>query len=88
MLTLDWVGFSRGHGGWFADDGLHLGRGGAAGLARLLGRGLRRVYPLMARSAQDAVPADPPDGEARRDRGARGREVDAVALAHAHVRPR
>ncbi len=49
VLTLDWVGFSRGHGGWFADDGLHLGRGGASGLARLLGRGLRRLYPLVGR---------------------------------------
>ena len=49
VLTLDWVGYSRGHRGWFAGDGLHLGRGGAAGLARLLGRNLRRLYPLRTR---------------------------------------
>lgn len=49
MLTLDWAAYSRGRGGWFAGDGLHLGRAGAAGLARLLGRALRRLYPLRAR---------------------------------------
>jgi len=49
VLTLDWAAYSRGHGGWFGGDGLHLGRGGAAGLARLLGRGLRRLYPLTTR---------------------------------------
>ena len=49
VLTLDWAAYSRGRGGWFAGDGLHLGRAGAAGLARLLGRALRRLYPLRAR---------------------------------------
>jgi hypothetical protein len=48
VLTLDWAAYSRGHG-WFAGDGLHLGRAGAAGLARLLGRGLRRLYPVRTR---------------------------------------
>ena len=49
VLTLDWAAYSRGHGGWFGGDGLHLGRSGARGLARLLGRGLRRLYPRRAR---------------------------------------
>lgn len=49
LVSLDWVAYSRGRSGWFAGDGLHLGHGGAAGLARLLGRGLRRLYPLRAR---------------------------------------
>ena len=49
VLVLDWVDFSAGHGGWFAPDGIHLGPGGAAGLARLLSRGLRSVYPRVAR---------------------------------------
>lgn len=49
VLVLDWAAYSRGRGGWFAGDGLHLGRGGAAGLARLHGRGLRRLYPPTAR---------------------------------------
>jgi len=40
--VLDWVRFSAGHGGWFAGDGLHLGPGGARGLASLL----RRALPL------------------------------------------
>jgi hypothetical protein len=42
VRVLDWVRFSAGHGGWFAGDGLHLGPGGAKGLARLL----RRALPL------------------------------------------
>lgn len=49
VVVLDWVAYSAGRGGWFAGDGIHLGRAGAAGLARLLARGLRRVYPLQAR---------------------------------------
>jgi hypothetical protein len=36
VIVLDWVHFSAGQGGWFAGDGLHLGPGGARGLARLL----------------------------------------------------
>ena len=40
VVVLDWVRFSAGRGGWFAGDGLHLGRSGARGLARLLRRGL------------------------------------------------
>lgn len=38
--VLDWVRFSRGHRSWFGADGVHLGRAGAAGLARLLSRAL------------------------------------------------
>jgi hypothetical protein len=49
VLVLDWVAFSAGRGGWFGGDGIHLGPGGAAGLGRLLSRGLRRAYPLVAR---------------------------------------
>jgi len=47
VLVLDWVSYSAGHRGWFAGDGIHLGRGGAVGLGSLLGRGLRRVYPVV-----------------------------------------
>jgi hypothetical protein len=57
LLNLDWVAFSRGHGGWFAGDGLHLGRGGAAGLARLLGRGLRRLYRRTTRFSAGRGPS-------------------------------
>jgi hypothetical protein len=48
VLVLDWARYSAGRSGWFAGDGIHLGPAGAAGLGRLLGRGLRRVYPLVA----------------------------------------
>jgi hypothetical protein len=47
IRVLDWVHFSAGHGRWFAGDGLHLGPGGASGLARLLRRALPfAVAPL------------------------------------------
>jgi hypothetical protein len=47
IRVLDWVRFSAGHGSWFAGDGIHLGPGGAAGLARLLRRALPfAVAPL------------------------------------------
>ena len=49
VMVLDWVAVSAGRRDWFAGDGIHLGAGGAAGLGRLLNRGLRRVYPLVAR---------------------------------------
>ncbi len=42
IRVLDWVRYSRGRSGWFAGDGIHLGRGGAAGFARLL-RTVRRL---------------------------------------------
>lgn len=67
LMVLDWAAHSVGRSGWFAGDGLHLGPGGAAGLARLLGGGLNRVYPLQARFvlAQHARAAH----EARHDPG-------------------
>jgi len=51
VLVLDWVRFSRGHGGWFAGDGIHLGAAGAAGMARLLrrARGSDRLGPREPR---------------------------------------
>ena len=48
VLVLDWVAYSRGHPGWFAPDGIHLGPGGAAGIARLLASGIRRAFELRA----------------------------------------
>ena len=36
VIVLDWVRVSGGRRGWFAGDGIHLGRSGASGLARLL----------------------------------------------------
>ncbi|MEY2513298.1 MAG: hypothetical protein QOJ89_656 [bacterium] len=36
VRVLDWVRLSAGRSGWFAGDGIHLGRSGASGLARLL----------------------------------------------------
>jgi hypothetical protein len=49
VLVLDWVRYSAGRAGWFAGDGIHLGHGGAAGLGRLLRRGLRSLYPRVTR---------------------------------------
>lgn len=49
VIVLDWVTYTRSHSGWFAPDGIHLGPGGAAGLARLLARGLPSLYGVRAR---------------------------------------
>jgi len=49
VVVLDWVAYSAGHPSWFAPDGLHLGPGGAEGLARLLERGFLEANPLRAR---------------------------------------
>jgi hypothetical protein len=43
VLLIDWVRFSAGHGGWFAGDGLHVGREGADAYAHLI---LRRIAPF------------------------------------------
>lgn len=45
VLLLDWVRHTRGRDRWFAPDGLHLGYGGAAGLARFLRRALPYAAP-------------------------------------------
>jgi len=43
VRVIDWVAYSAGHASWFAGDGIHLGPGGASGMARLL-RPLRKVH--------------------------------------------
>lgn len=44
-VLLDWVKFSKGHGGWFQPDGLHLTFEGAAAMARLFKRALKVLPP-------------------------------------------
>jgi hypothetical protein len=46
VRLLDWVRHSRGRGGWFAGDGLHLSGSGARAFARLLGRATRMRPPV------------------------------------------
>ena len=67
VKVLDWVAYSRGHGGWFAGDGLHLGPAGARGLARLLHRAFKLITPLRDRwdrlgssRSGDALASAPP----------------------------
>src|SRR3954447_5751508 len=43
VLLIDWVGFSAGHGSWFAGDGLHVGGAGASAYAHLI---RRRIAPF------------------------------------------
>jgi hypothetical protein len=43
VLLVDWERFSAGHGGWFAGDGLHVGREGAGAYAHLI---RRRIAPF------------------------------------------
>jgi hypothetical protein len=45
VVALDWVRYSAGHPEWFGGDGLHLGPGGAAGLARFSSRVLPLALP-------------------------------------------
>jgi hypothetical protein len=47
VRVIDWVDYSAGHSSWFAGDGIHLGAGGASGMARLL-RPLRGVHMALA----------------------------------------
>jgi lysophospholipase L1-like esterase len=51
VRLVDWQRETRGRGGWFQPDGIHLTPSGAAGLARALGRLLPAAQP---------APADPP----------------------------
>lgn len=45
VVLLDWVKYSRGHGGWFQPDGLHLTYAGARAFARLFKRALPFAQP-------------------------------------------
>ena len=51
VRLLDWVRFSRGHGGWFAGDGLHLSLSGRVAFVRLLRRAKGFVPPTGRRRA-------------------------------------
>jgi hypothetical protein len=44
-MLLDWVNYSRGHGGWFQPDGLHLTTDGASAFTRLLASVMPYAYP-------------------------------------------
>jgi hypothetical protein len=48
-VIIDWAAYTAGRPEWFADDGLHLGPGGAAALARLLRTALPYADPLDGR---------------------------------------
>jgi hypothetical protein len=59
VLLIDWVRYSAPHGGWFGEDGLHVGQPGADAFAHLI---RRRVAPV----------AFPPVRDLRVPRSARG----------------
>jgi len=50
VLLLDWVKYSRGRGGWFQPDGLHLTYAGARAFARLFKRALPYAQPVAPES--------------------------------------
>ncbi|UGS36886.1 SGNH/GDSL hydrolase family protein [Capillimicrobium parvum] len=54
VRVVDWVAYSAGHSSWFAGDGIHLGAGGASGMARLLRR-VRDVHVELTWSARPAA---------------------------------
>lgn len=59
VVVLDWVAYSAGRPSWFAPDGLHLGPGGAEGLAQLLERGYLDANPLRGRFRAARKPPSP-----------------------------
>jgi hypothetical protein len=49
VRVLDWVRLSRGKGGWFQPDGLHLTFSGASHFAKLIGRAMPLAGPPRER---------------------------------------
>ena len=70
VVLIDWLRFSRGHGGWFAGDGLHVGDAGARAFAGLIRHRLAPFFP--PRSLCDGCRA-----RARRERAPDGRVARA-----------
>lgn len=54
VRVIDWVAYSAGHSSWFAGDGIHLGPGGASGMARMLRR-VRGVHVELTWSARPSA---------------------------------
>ncbi len=57
VLLIDWARHSRGHGRWFAGDGLHVGYEGARAFADLVRRRLDPFFPPRALRVPDAPSA-------------------------------
>jgi len=55
VLVIDWAAFSRGHGGWFAGDRLHVNHRGARAFAGLV---RRRLDPFVGPSRALNVPTN------------------------------
>lgn len=64
VVLLDWAAYTAGRSGWFAPDGLHMGPGGAQGLARFLRRALVYANPLDGRWIPVASGGGGPGGDA------------------------
>jgi hypothetical protein len=58
-LLLDWVRYTRGRGGWFQPDGVHLTLSGAAGFADFLKIALPYADPP---EVVEKTPPPPPSG--------------------------
>jgi hypothetical protein len=61
VLLIDWVGYSGGHSGWFAGDGLHVSDTGARGFATLV---RRKLEPFIGPSRSLKVPRSVGNGKA------------------------
>ena len=64
VVLLDWAAYTAGRSGWFAPDGLHMGPGGARGLAGFLRRALVYANPLDGRWIPVASGGGGPAGDA------------------------
>jgi hypothetical protein len=55
LTIVDWQMYSRSHPDWFQDDGLHLGYGGAVGMATLIHKKLVDAGVVQATAARLAI---------------------------------
>ena len=70
---LDWVAYTRGRGGWFQPDGVHLTLSGAAGFGEFLKTALPYADPPEQVTRPGRVKTPPPPPPDRYDRPPWGR---------------
>jgi hypothetical protein len=76
VVLIDWMRFSRGHGGWFAGDGLHVGDAGARAFAGFVRRRLEPFFAPRTLRVPGAAAARRPCGQVLRG----GRRLTVVVV--------
>jgi hypothetical protein len=75
VTTIDWPGYSAGHGNWFQPDGLHLTGDGAIGFAQMIGEAVELAPPERIEP-----PPEPKRKPARRSTSEPAGETAVTAL--------